>query len=230
MSRVIGMVMAGVIGVAMGGLIGMALEPRDTPDQAFRYRSLGTRSGRRITVKVTDEADIRLLELLPSEASDARIQCRLRHYLLFPIQPKWKQDFHALSYTWGNGDQDRFIVIDGKGFLVAENLQLALWRLRLPDRSVFLWIDAICINQRDILEKQEQISMMGNIYSIATNVLVWLGEEADNSDLVPPFAQLLIDILLPLEEALQIEAEDLTRFGLPLPTDRRWKALRNLFS
>jgi hypothetical protein len=52
MSRVIGTAMAGVIGVAMAGLIGMTLEPRDTPDQAFRYRSLGTRSGRSITVKV----------------------------------------------------------------------------------------------------------------------------------------------------------------------------------
>lgn len=230
MSRVIGTAMAGVIGVALAGLIGMALEPRDTPDQAFRYRSLSTRSGRSITVKVTDEADIRLLELLPSEASDARIRCRLHHYLLFPTQQKWKQDFHALSYTWGNGDQDRLIIIDGKGFLVAENLELALWRLRLPDRSVFLWIDAICINQRDILEKQEQISMMGDIYGIATKVVAWLGEEADNSDLVPPFAQLLIDILLPLEETLRIEAEDLTRIGLPPPTDRRWKALRDLFS
>jgi hypothetical protein len=124
--------------------------------------------------------------LFPSDASDARIRCLLHHYLLFPTQQKWKQDFHAFSYTWGSGDQDRLIIIDGKGFLMARNLQLALWRLRLPDRSVFLWIDAICINQRDILEKQEQISMMGDIYSIATKVVAYLGEEADNSDLVPP--------------------------------------------
>jgi hypothetical protein len=168
MSRAISTAMAGVIGVAMAGLIGMALEPRDTQDQVFRYRSLSTRSGRSITVKVTDEADIRLLELLPSEASDVRIRCRLHHHLLFPIQQKWKQDFHVLPHTWGNGYQDRLIIIDDKGFLVAENLQLALWRLRLPDRSVFLWADAICINQRDIVEKQEQISVMGDIYDIAT--------------------------------------------------------------
>jgi hypothetical protein len=146
---------------------------------------LGTRSGRSITVKVTDEADICLLELLPSEASDVRIRCRLHHCLLFPVRQKWKQDFHVLPYTWGNGYQGRLIIIDDKGFLVAENLQLALWRLRLPDRSVFLWTDAICINQRDIVEKQEQMSMMGDIYGIATKVVVYLGEEADNSDLVP---------------------------------------------
>ena len=70
--------------------------------------------------------------------------------------------------------------------------------------------------------------MMGDIYGIATKVVVYLGEEADNSDLVP-FAQLPIDILLPLEEALQNEAEDLTRSGLPLLTDQRWKVLRDLF-
>jgi hypothetical protein len=61
-----------LVAVLIAGLIGMALEPRDTPDQAFRHRSLGTRSGTSVVVKVTDEADIRLLELLPSKASGAR--------------------------------------------------------------------------------------------------------------------------------------------------------------
>jgi hypothetical protein len=135
----------GLLAVLIAGLIGMALEPRDTPDQAFRYRSLGTRSGTSVVVKVTDEADIRLLELLPSKASGARIRCRLHHYLLFPTESKWKKDFNALSYTWGDESQERLIIIDGKGFLVTENLQLALWRLRLRSQSIFLWIDAICL-------------------------------------------------------------------------------------
>jgi hypothetical protein len=82
-------------------LLAMALKPRDTLDQASRYRSLGTGTSTSIIVKVTDQADIRLLELLSSEDSGARIRCRLPHYLLFPTQPKWKQDYHALSYTGG---------------------------------------------------------------------------------------------------------------------------------
>ncbi|KAJ4289848.1 hypothetical protein N0V90_011180 [Kalmusia sp. IMI 367209] len=37
------------------------------------------------------------------------------------------------------------------------------------------WIDAICINQGDIAEKNEQVPRMGDIYSMATRVWIWLG-------------------------------------------------------
>jgi hypothetical protein len=86
------------------------------------------------------------------------------------------------------------------------------------------------INQGDTLEKQEQIGRMDDVYGIATKVVAYLGEEADESDLVPPLAESLVNVLLPLEDSLQIEAKDLTRFGLPSVADRRGKALRDLFN
>lgn len=48
-------------------------------------------------------------------------------------------------------------------------------RFRLPDRVRLLWIDAVCINQHDQDEKSRQIPFMGQIYSGAFRVLVWLG-------------------------------------------------------
>lgn len=36
-------------------------------------------------------------------------------------------------------------------------------------------VDAICINQEDILERSEQVAKMGLIYEKASSVLVWLG-------------------------------------------------------
>jgi len=60
---------------------------------------------------------------------------------------------------------------------VTVNLHAALLRLR--DRS---WIDAICINQENKQEKEQQIQLMARIYGQANRVVVWLGEAADNSD------------------------------------------------
>ncbi|KAK3901582.1 heterokaryon incompatibility, partial [Staphylotrichum tortipilum] len=40
-----------------------------------------------------------------------------------------------------------------------------------------LWIDAICINQTDVVEKSHQIGLMARIYSQSTIMLMWLGPE-----------------------------------------------------
>lgn len=39
-----------------------------------------------------------------------------------------------------------------------------------------LWIDALCINQRDIQERSHQVKHMAMIYRSAKHVLIWLGE------------------------------------------------------
>jgi hypothetical protein len=45
------------------------------------------------------------------------------------------------------------------------------------------WNDAVCINQDDMVEKQHQVCLMGEIYSKTVRVIIWLGEEPD----VPEF-------------------------------------------
>jgi len=45
-----------------------------------------------------------------------------------------------------------------------------------------LWIDAICINQDEQGEKEQQVRCMAKIYAKASRVIVWLGEAADCSD------------------------------------------------
>ncbi|KAF2113266.1 heterokaryon incompatibility protein-domain-containing protein [Lophiotrema nucula] len=39
----------------------------------------------------------------------------------------------------------------------------------------YIWVDALCINQRDLDERSHQITMMADIYREASEVLVWLG-------------------------------------------------------
>ena len=56
-----------------------------------------------------------------------------------------------------------------------ENLGNFLGRASSLCRPRPIWIDAVCINQNDDLEKSGQIPLMGEIYSKAAEVLVWLG-------------------------------------------------------
>jgi Heterokaryon incompatibility protein (HET) len=53
--------------------------------------------------------------------------------------------------------------------------------MQYPSRWEYFWIDALCINQASIEEKNHQVAMMRKIYSSASFVLVWLGPEADDS-------------------------------------------------
>lgn len=46
----------------------------------------------------------------------------------------------------------------------------------------YFWIDAICINQADDLEKSSQVALMGEIYKKALNAIVWLGSTYDKWD------------------------------------------------
>jgi hypothetical protein len=39
-----------------------------------------------------------------------------------------------------------------------------------------VWVDAICIDQRNGVEKISQIRLMGDIYRRSSQVLVWLGD------------------------------------------------------
>jgi hypothetical protein len=40
-----------------------------------------------------------------------------------------------------------------------------------------IWIDAVCINQQDLRERSQQVSIMRDIYRSARDVVVWLGED-----------------------------------------------------
>jgi hypothetical protein len=125
---------------------------------------------------------IRLLRLLPHGDEDAPIQCHLFSYSRQEVI-KRNHLYEALSYVWGDENKTLPIFIGKHRFDVTENLHAALSRLRDHSLDRIIWVDAICINQRDDEEKEKQIQLMASIYGQAYSVVVWLGKEADNSDL-----------------------------------------------
>lgn len=86
------------------------------------------------------------------------------------------QQYEALSYTWGAPVYSHPVICNGVEFSVTQNLHAALVHLRYTDRSRWVWIDALCINQNDLREKGRQIKSLYLIFKRAGKTLVWLGE------------------------------------------------------
>jgi hypothetical protein len=102
---------------------------------------------------------------------------------------EYRPQYEALSYTWGDADisepghvEDCLESSEPPATLgLRPNLAFALRSLRYSDKVRILWIDAICINQQDIEERNEQVKRMTNIYILAQRVVAWLGEESNDS-------------------------------------------------
>ncbi|KAI4866708.1 HET-domain-containing protein [Hypoxylon rubiginosum] len=127
---------------------------------------------------------IRLLRILGIRP-DGLLECYVHTTELSNSQTT---HYDALSYTWelttqqeetGNrNDTERqcIIVCNDRRLLVMQNLFDCLMQLeanRYHDRD--LWIDAICINQEDNVERCQQVSIMADIYRSAECVIIWLG-------------------------------------------------------
>ncbi|KAK0750123.1 heterokaryon incompatibility protein-domain-containing protein [Schizothecium vesticola] len=127
--------------------------------------------------KDNDSEQIRLLELLPSKnPSDVVIMT------LFCVASPRDQEYDALSYTWGDPkDPKHTITLNGQPFDVGKNLYNALISIRGENRPRLLWVDAICINQKDDAEKAVQVAFMGAIYREAQKTVVFLGMPTEMS-------------------------------------------------
>ncbi|CAI9633045.1 unnamed protein product [Alternaria burnsii] len=84
--------------------------------------------------------------------------------------------YDALSYAWGNATPSAKCICDGNAILLRDNLDSALRYLRKPQDVRYVWIDFLCINQNDLVEKAFQIPRMKTIFSKASTVVVWLGK------------------------------------------------------
>jgi hypothetical protein len=132
--------------------------------------------------------EIRLIELQPGHYFQP-IQIAFRHTSLKDPKPS---SYEAISYCWGDTPTHYPIFYNSDSILWAtRNLSEALRRLRFPDKTRLLWADAISIDQTDLQEKSCQVKMMGDVYCDAKRVLIWLGEEADESHLVLDFVHKL---------------------------------------
>lgn len=125
-----------------------------------------------------DPNEIRVLDLLPGTDQD-KININIRHTLM---KDSLDTECTALSYTWGDPKNTQVIQCSNEGHLiVTSECFSALHRLRLPDKLQTLWVDAICINQSDIPERNHQVTLMSEIYHLSSKVAIYLGDESADS-------------------------------------------------
>lgn len=175
------------------------------------------------------KTSIRLLKIATSKDKGTR-------YSFEVVDLRDEPKFDALSYSWGpynerakeNGmtNERRFpIQCNGRQLLVTQNLRDYLRQRDKPGR---IWIDAVCINQEDIIERGQQVAAMGQIYRSARKVIVWLG--ADDGD-VKDAIGLLRSLANASNDELLSLAEDAKRYGTILgnhDNENAWRALVSL--
>jgi hypothetical protein len=100
-------------------------------------------------------------------------------------------EYEALSWCWGRNISDYGISVtkgaENYKMRVRKDLVLALKYLRHQRKPRILWIDAICIDQENSVERNQQVQMMSRIYTRAENVCIWLGEQDDQSEVAFKF-------------------------------------------
>jgi hypothetical protein len=138
---------------------------------------------------------IRLLHLLPETDRDSSLRCQLieahipgyRKRKSTTSQGARHVQYQALSYTWGEPVfTETLHVLNGAetagDINITENLHSALQNLREPDKILVLWVDAVCIDQSNIPERNSQVSNIPQTYSEASAVLIWLGTDSLQKD------------------------------------------------
>lgn len=90
-------------------------------------------------------------------------------------------EYSAVSYTWGDPTPHHELLIgldtQWTSLPITKSADLLLRYLRDANKTTSLWIDSVCLNQRDQAEKDQQIPLMGQIYAHAGNVHIWLGDD-----------------------------------------------------
>jgi hypothetical protein len=138
------------------------------------------------TYDTLDEASIRLFK--GTLGTNGQIQGRLSIYRFFPgdnhptIPP-----YQAISYTWGSSICTHNLHINGKRLPVLDAIHAFLRQMLSGREEVWWWIDSICIDQKNEVEKGSQLTLMSSIFASAEAVRVWLGEEVDDSALALQF-------------------------------------------
>ena len=136
-----------------------------------------------------DRRETRFVTVAPSRDFNARIDCTVSAASLDDCP-----EYIALSYVWGNPKIVPTILLNGFEQKVTINLGAALRRLRASEHQCFpIWIDAIYINQANVIERNSQMHIISGVYGEAELVIAWLGEEKDDSDLAMGILELLGD-------------------------------------
>lgn len=140
----------------------------DSPPPPFQYSPLQAGEIRLLRIRIKE-----------SPAGDSKeyydltiVHCHVAH------PPK--NGYVTISYVWGNQDDLTRIYLGACSHYLGVTRSCASILRRVAKNycrdTLYVWIDALCINQTDLQERGEQVHLMGVIYNDAREVIIDLGE------------------------------------------------------
>ncbi|KAK6085181.1 hypothetical protein SCUP515_00999 [Seiridium cupressi] len=151
---------------------------RPTPKKVRFEKSTGASSKVYVRQLDSHQSEIRLLELYqPRHSSKFAFKCKLKTVKLYE-----NYSYAAVSYCWGDLTDKVSTFVNRHKVRISKNLHAALHQL-WHSGVLTVWVDFLCINQADDIEKGSQVAIMGKIYSAAQIVYAWLGPRSFDSDL-----------------------------------------------
>jgi len=164
--------------------------------------------------------EIRLIKL-ERRYPGCDISCSLVRFPLARTPP-----YEAISYTWGSSVKDHLVFFGGKWLPTTRNVYQLLHDRSSFSRTRWLWIDAVCINQDDVEEKNAQVQMMGEIYRAAERVVVWLDDRnLTHTEITHAF------LLLEVINFTAVDQPDAyTGITKPVGQESHWRALHKFLS
>ena len=143
------------------------------------------------------EHEYRVLLLRPALNNDEPLAGQLCRRQL--IRYGWDDFLYVSSFWRSNHTSGSFISIDHQrspktishqqytfspvrpyDFRIPKTLEAALRKLRLKSTPIPLFVDYICIDNRDSSEKEMCYAQLTNLISHASKVIVWLGDDPTN--------------------------------------------------
>ena len=186
---------------------------------------------------------IRLLQIVSRVDEPIRLSLKTVSHLDHDVKP-----YDCLSYTWADplyhklsapslirrttGDLNVNVECDGKALQITENLKEALLQLTRNGissnpgdrvhwwRQTLIWIDAVCINQKNSDEKGSQVQLMSKIYRLARTVIVWLGVGDMHTNVTDSEGKIIKDIKGPAIEVVdRLASIPLEKRHVEIPRD-----------
>lgn len=186
------------------------------PQKRYHYRD---------RCPLATERHARYLTLLPAKELNDPLKCRLDSATLADCPP-----FEAISYVWGSDKKVSKISCHGRAIPISSSLDAILRGLRQPDDERTLWVDALCINQADPVERNYQVAMVAQIYAAAKETIIHLGPDPEGH------ANLVASLLTEATKRIEDQGGSLVdSHSVPdlapydqLSTDARWQLYRDM--
>jgi len=137
--------------------------------------------------------------------------------------------YEALRYEWGPRTSRVPITCNDRSVSITADAAAAL-RLFRSAGDKMLWMDQLCINQKNIDERREQVQLMYKIFGGASRVLMWLGPDSRNlAPVMLEFMNELRDVWeKPFDDNIPNLHDRLSAHGLPPIDSVKWEAYRAL--